>query len=205
MARNTRSFTDIDLNFQPSPIYLVKNEGIGFMSGSTTSPIITGTNTHFTTYNMVERNLWIGTTYIGKVKSIQDDTHLTLYKNSNLTFSTQNFKYSYGADVVKKNDDQAIKAAVKNLILTNNYEKPFHPEIGSQVNALLFEPATPILKAVLKKTITQTIENFEPRVQLTDVYVDVDGDNNSVNVSIEFTILNTQTVQTVNLALERTR
>lgn len=205
MARNTRTFSDIDLNFIPSPIYLVKNDGIGLLTCLTSSPIVTGTRTTFSTYNMVERNLWIGTTFIGKVKSITNDTKLVLYHNSNATFSGQTYKYSYGADLVKKYDDQAIKTAVKNLILTNNYERPFHPEIGSQVNALLFEPATPLLKAVLEKTIRNTIENFEPRVNLTDVQVDVDGDNNRVNVTIDFRILNTQTAQTIELALERTR
>jgi phage baseplate assembly protein W len=205
MARNTRTFSDIDLNFVPAPIYLVKNDGIGLLTCSTTSPIVTGTRTTFTTYNMVERNLWIGTTFIGKVKSITSDTKLVMYHNANANFSGQTYKYSYGADLVKKYDDQAIKTAVKNLILTNNYERPFHPEIGSQVNALLFEPATPLLKAVLEKTIRNTIENFEPRVNLTDVQVDVDGDNNRVNVTIDFRILNTQTAQTIELALERTR
>lgn len=205
MARNTRTFSDIDLNFIPSPIYMVKNDGIGFMSGSTTSPIITGTNTHFLTYNMIERNLWIGTTYIGKVKSIETDTKLTLYKNSNLTFTTQNYKYSYGADLVKRYDDAAIKASIKNLILTNNYERPFHPEIGSQVNNLLFENWTPMMRSVLERTIRQTIENFEPRVDLISVTVSPDPDSYSVDVSIDYAILNTQTVQTVNLALERTR
>jgi hypothetical protein len=205
MARNTRTFSDIDLNFVPAPIYLVKNDGIGLLTCSTTSAIVTGTRTTFTTYNMVERNLWIGTTFIGKVKSITSDTKLVLYHNANGSFSGQTYKYSYGADLVKKYDDQAIKTAVKNLILTNNYERPFHPEIGSQVNALLFEPATPLLKAVLEKTIRNTIENFEPRVNLTDVQVDVDGDNNRVNVTIDFRILNTQTAQTIELALERTR
>jgi phage baseplate assembly protein W len=205
MARNTRTFSDIDLNFVPAPIYLVKNDGIGLLSCSTTSAIVTGTRTTFSTYNMVERNLFIGTTFIGKVKSITNDTTLVLYHNANANFSGQAYKYSYGADLVKKYDDQAIKTAVKNLILTNNYERPFHPEIGSQVNALLFEPATPLLKAVLEKTIRNTIENFEPRVNLTDVQVDVDGDNNRVNVTIDFRILNTQTAQTIELALERTR
>ena len=205
MARNTRTFSDIDLNFIPAPIHLVKNDGIGLLTCSTTSLIVVGTRTTFSTYNMVERNLWIGTTFIGKVKSITNDTNLVLYHNANATFSGQTYKYSYGADLVKKYDDQAIKTAVKNLILTNNYERPFHPEIGSQVNALLFEPATPLLKAVLEKTIRNTIENFEPRVNLTDVQVDVDGDNNRVNVTIDFRILNTQTAQTIELALERTR
>ena len=108
-------------------------------------------------------------------------------------------------DVTVKTDEQAVKASIRNLILTSNYEKPFHPEIGSPIKSLLFEPATPLLSAVLERTIQQTIDNFEPRVQLTRVNANVNPDNNSVNVTIYFTILNTKTPQTLNLLLQRTR
>lgn len=205
MARNTRTFTDIDLNFIPSPLTLVKNEGIGLLSCSTSSATVVGKNTIFTKYDMQDRNIYIGTTYIGRVKAVTDSLDLLLYKNANATFTEQAFKYSNPADVVKRYDEQAIKAAVKNLILTNNYERKFHPEIGTQVNSLLFEPATPLLGAVLEKTIRQVIDNYEPRVDVTSVECLVDPDNNKVDVTINFTILNTQTPQVVSFALERTR
>jgi len=64
-------------------------------------------------------------------------------------------------DVTTQVDYQAIKASVRNLILTSNYEKPFHPEIGSPIKSLLFEPATPILPILIQKAIHQTIDNFE--------------------------------------------
>jgi len=108
-------------------------------------------------------------------------------------------------DVTVKTDEQAIKASIRNLILTSNYEKPFHPEIGSPIKSLLFEPATPLLPIILKKAISQTITNFEPRVNLTNVTVNLSADNNDVYVTIEFTIVNTSTILSVDLILTRTR
>ena len=205
MARNTRTFIDLDLNFIPSPMSLVQNEGIGLLTVSTTSNIVTGTNTTFSKYDMLYRNLYVNNVFVGKVKGTIDETHLEMYKNSLINCTSQHFKYSNPADIVRRYDESAIKASVRNLIMTSNYEKPFHPEIGTQVNNLLFEPASPLLSAVLEKTIRNTILNYEPRVDLYNVMVNVDPDNNRVVVGIMFTILNTQTPQTLNLALERTR
>ena len=66
-------------------------------------------------------------------------------------------------------DVQAIKGSIRNLILTSNYEKPFHPEIGSPVRSLLFEPDSPLLSVMIEKAIRQTLDNFEPRVQVIAV------------------------------------
>lgn len=108
-------------------------------------------------------------------------------------------------DVVRRYDEDAVKAALKNLILTRNFERPFHSEIGSPIRALLFEPATPMLGVVLKQAIIDVINNFEPRVNLIDVYTDVDSDSNSIDVSIQFKIVNTERPLTLDLTLERTR
>lgn len=205
MARNTRTFSDLDFNFIPSPIFNTKNDGIGLLTSSTTSNILVGTNTVFTKYDMLHRNIFINNIFVGKVKAVIDATHLLLYAKSLANLTELTFKYSNPADIVKRYDEQAIKTAVRNLVLTINYERPFHPEIGTQINNLLFEPTSPILSAVLEKTIRNAIENFEPRVDLTDVTAVVNPDSNSVDISIQFTILNTQTQQSLNLVLERTR
>jgi phage baseplate assembly protein W len=114
-------------------------------------------------------------------------------------------KHPVTKDVVRKFDEEAIKAAVKNLVLTQNYERPFHSEIGSQIRGLLFEPATPMLGIMLKRAIADTIINFEPRVKLDDVLVTISPDNNEVYVSIYFTIVNTVRPLQVDLILTRTR
>lgn len=108
-------------------------------------------------------------------------------------------------DVVRRYDEEAVKSALKNLILTRNFERPFHSEIGSPIRALLFEPATPMLAVTLKQAIIDVINNFEPRVNLIDVYTNVNADSNSVDVSIEFKIVNTERPITLDLTLERTR
>lgn len=108
-------------------------------------------------------------------------------------------------DVARKYDENAIKASLKNLMLTRNFERPFHSEIGSPIRALLFEPATPMLNVMMKRAIIDVINNFEPRVEIIDVIVDVQEDSNTLNVSITFKILNTEKPVTLELVLERTR
>ena len=108
-------------------------------------------------------------------------------------------------DVTTVVDEQAIKASVRNLILTSNYERPFHPEIGSPIKSLMFENASPITALLIERAIHQTIDNFEPRVALTNVKANFSPDNNAVYVTIEFRILNIATIQSVSLILNRTR
>lgn len=108
-------------------------------------------------------------------------------------------------DIFKKYDESAIKQSIKSLILTNHYEKPFHPEIGSQINSLLFEPFSPMLKSVLERAIANTIINFEPRVELLSVNALLNPDNHTVYCSIEFKIINTENPLTLDLILQRTR
>ena len=108
-------------------------------------------------------------------------------------------------DVFKKFDENAIKQSVKNLVMLNHYEKPFHPEIGSPVYALLFEPFTPMFKVTMERAISYVIQNFEPRVRLLNVEVSPDEDNNAVYVQIEFAIINTTQPLVVDFILKRTR
>ncbi len=108
-------------------------------------------------------------------------------------------------DITKKFDENAIKQSVQNLILTMNYERPFHSEIGSQVRALLFEPASPMTTVMLQRSIEDVINNFEPRVDLESVQVSGNLDDNSYYVKIYFRIINTQTPLDVDVILKRTR
>ena len=114
-------------------------------------------------------------------------------------------KHPVTQDVAMKYDEEAIKASVRNLVLTQNYERPFHSEIGSQIRGLLFEPSGPMLNIMLKRAIEDTIINFEPRVQLEDVLVNIRSDEYTVEVTIYFTILNTNRPVQVDLILTRTR
>lgn len=108
-------------------------------------------------------------------------------------------------DVSRKYDENAIKQSIKNIILTKNFERPFHSDIGSQISSLLFEPITPMITSVMKRTIINTIKAHEPRINVLDVSVLLSPDNNGVYVTITFTIVNTSTPVSVDLFLERTR
>lgn len=108
-------------------------------------------------------------------------------------------------DIARRYDENAIKASVKHLLLTKNYERPFHSEIGSPIRALMFEPATPLLEVSLRRAVIDTITNFEPRVEIIDVQVFDQSDNNSVQITLIFKIVNTSRPIQLDLVLERTR
>lgn len=108
-------------------------------------------------------------------------------------------------DVSSRSDEEAIKQSIRNLVLTRNYERPFRSYLGSQVTALLFEPASPLLTSMIEKTISDVINNYEPRAVLLGVTVTFSQENNSMYVSVTFKVRNTEQPITVNLILERTR
>ena len=108
-------------------------------------------------------------------------------------------------DVVIKTGADAIKRSVRNLILTNFYEKPFRPGIGSSAVKLLFDNMSPLVSSFLENAITEVIQNYEPRVQIIKVTVDMDYDNNGYNVRLDFIVLNRNEPATITIFLERVR
>lgn len=108
-------------------------------------------------------------------------------------------------DVTTRKNERAIKFAVKALVLTNIFERPFHSEISSPVRALLFDNFSNNFEIIMKEAIAQLIYNFEPRVEIRDVKVNPSHDNNKVYIIISFVVKNTIDVLTVDVTLERTR
>lgn len=108
-------------------------------------------------------------------------------------------------DVVIKKGADAIKRSVRNLILTNFYDRPFRPYIGSNVNRLLFEGMNPLTATFLKNAIIEVITNYEPRVRLSGVELSEDPDNNGINVTISYVILNRSEPVVTTIFLERIR
>lgn len=123
------------------------------------------------------------------------------FTDLNLLFSP----HPYTRDVLTLKNEAAIKASVKNLVLTRNFERLFHPEIGCQVNSLLFENLDNATLASIKYTIENVITQFEPRVTLTDVMVKDDSDVNAISIVITFLIGNTLQPVTVTTTLNRVR
>ena len=109
-------------------------------------------------------------------------------------------------DVNQITDIQAVKRSVRNLVLLNPYEKPFHPEISSGIRGMLFELMTPFVAAQLTKKVEDVINNFEPRARLVSVRSTPDYDRNAYEVSVEFYVVNTPTeLVDLTVMLERLR
>ena len=115
-------------------------------------------------------------------------------------------KKTSNSDVSEVVDVQAVKRSVRNLVLMNTYEKPFHPEIASGVRGMLFELMTPLTAVILSKQVEDVITNFEPRVRLISVTSLPDLDRNMYEVSILWYQVNAPTeLVDLTLFLERLR
>ena len=108
-------------------------------------------------------------------------------------------------DVNKLTDVEAVKRSVRNLINTNHFERPFHPEIGGNVRALLFENMTPLTALNLQRKIEEVLNNFEPRAKITQILADPDIDRNGYRLEIRFYVIGIQNPITVETFLERLR
>ena len=114
-------------------------------------------------------------------------------------------RHPVSGDVSMKNNTEAIKRSLRNLVLTNPREKFFHPEIGSGVRNLLFENFTPVVKIKLERNIRTLIENYEPRVVLEDVTVFFEERDNRLEVSIRFQVVGQPGSANLTFPLERLR
>ena len=124
------------------------------------------------------------------------------------TYSDLNLNFTRNpatGDVARLTDIEAVKRSVRNLVLTNQFERPFHPEIGSSVRALLFENVTPLNAILLEDRIREVIINFEERALLTSVRVIVDADRNGYRVIINFQVLNSVENVSITEFLQRLR
>lgn len=124
-----------------------------------------------------------------------------IYSDIDLAFT----KKPSTKDIALSYDTQAVIRSVRNLLLTRNYERPFQPSIGSNIDAVLFEMVSPLSASVLKTEIERTIENFEPRADVQDVVVTVLPDNNAYSASITFFIENATEPTVLNFILQRNR
>lgn len=123
------------------------------------------------------------------------------YKDLDLNFRA----HPVTKDVVKRTGNAAIIGALRNLILTNLYEKPFQPNYGSRVRGLLFEDVSFITANVLQTEIRSVIENYEPRVGIDAVRVQANPEQNRYDVAIRFYINNLEAPITINFFLEKVR
>lgn len=126
---------------------------------------------------------------------------VTAFSDLDLNFTIHPVK----KDINRHTNETAVVNSIKNLILTNHYERPFQPDIGSNVRRMLFENMDTITSTVLENEITQTIKNYEPRANVSRINVSPDYENNGFNVYMEFYVVNRTTPITINFFLERIR
>ncbi len=105
------------------------------------------------------------------------------------------------ANVVK--NDNSIKQAIKNLVLTTPGEKPFQPLTGSSVNDLLFEPLDPFTADTLRDEIINTINQYESRVRLENVWLQPIHERNQLNITIEYQIVGQPVTESFSFVLQR--
>ena len=128
------------------------------------------------------------------------------YRDFSLFFT----KNPVTGDISTLTDVADVKRSVRNLVLTNEFDRPFHPEIASHVRDLLFQPFTAITYNLLRNRIDKVLEIYEPRAKLTRIEIDdrefQNMDNNTLSVKIFFTLLNAPTnEENVDIMLERIR
>ena len=115
-------------------------------------------------------------------------------------------KKTSNSDVQEITDVKAVKRSIRNLVLLNHYEKPFHPEIASGVRDMLFENMTPVTATILARKIEDVISNYEPRARLVSVIAFPNLDKNEYEVSIQFYVVNQPTeLVDLTIMLERVR
>jgi len=126
----------------------------------------------------------------------------TYYTDLPLFFTDVN---RFTKDISSEKDIYAVKQAVKNLILTNFNERPFHPEIGSNVAALLFEPADTFTATAIKQEILFVLKKYEPRTTGHTVEITDNSERNAYEITIGFTVIFSQQREEINFYLQRLR
>ena len=124
-----------------------------------------------------------------------------LFKDLNLDFQEN----TATKDIQKMLDVESVKRSVRNLINLNHYDKPFHPEIGSNLRGMLFENITPQMSHAIQKQIDLLIKNYEPRAKLVQISTRPQFDRNAYAATISFYVQNSPERVTVESFLERLR
>jgi phage baseplate assembly protein W len=122
------------------------------------------------------------------------------YKDIDLSFTAKP-----NGELYTKKDASAVVQALKNLIQTNYYEKPFEPFFGGNVRGLLFELADEDIEIEVREAIIQTINEYEPRARIINIFVNFNEDYNDLSVTIEFQVINTEEVVQFTTSLSRLR
>lgn len=123
------------------------------------------------------------------------------YSDFNLDFTA----HPVTGDITKKLNENAIAQSIRNLLLTSHYERPFKPQLGSNVKKFLFEPIDNITTSLIQDSIFETLRNYEPRITIQEVVATPNYDEQRYDVNITFFVENSVEPLTINFFLERVR
>lgn len=124
----------------------------------------------------------------------------TIYKDLDLTFTA-----SEVGNVFKKTEASAVKQAVKTLLSSNRFDKPFDPDFGVDLRGFLFELADEDTGGEVTQRIKDTIEAYEPRAAVRSIRVGVQDDINAINILLSFQVRNTAQTITLETTISRLR
>jgi hypothetical protein len=108
-------------------------------------------------------------------------------------------------DLARRVNENSVREAIKNVVLTDRGERLFQPTLGSDIRATLFENVTPATIILLKDSVSDALRAFEPRCNLLDVEVIGDIDSNSLTVNVVFNVINNEGPQTISIGIDRVR
>ena len=123
------------------------------------------------------------------------------YSDFNLDFTA----HPVTGDITKKLNENSIAQSIRNLLLTSHYERPFKPQLGSNVKKFLFEPIDNITTSLIQDSIFETLRNYEPRITIQEVVATPNYDEQRYDVNITFFVKNSIEPLTINFFLERVR
>ena len=141
-------------------------------------------------------------------KNLSDKTGVVSTTARSKPYSDLNLKltlHPVRKDIMSLKDDAAIKNSVKNLLLTNFFERPFQPDLGANLRALLFEPADVITRVALRDAIKNVLNEREPRISDVAVLVENEDAKNAYRVTVGFNIKQIEKTETVEIILKRLR
>jgi len=134
----------------------------------------------------------------------------TITKNDSFTRNFIDLDLNFNIHPIRKDinvhkREFAVINSIKNLVLTNHYERPFQPELGSNIRRLLFENVDSVMAAQIEREIAETIHNFEPRAKVSKVTASAVPDENKYKIQLEFFVINNSNPITINFFLDRIR
>ena len=130
---------------------------------------------------------------------------MSLIARKNSDFDLDFEAHPVTKDILRKTNESSIAQSIRNLLLTSNYERPFNPDLGSNLKTFLFEPIDNVTTSLIQDTVFQTLANFEPRITIQEVVAVPNFDLDRYDVTVTFYVKNTIEPLTITFFLERVR